>query len=159
MEWMDGGSVADLLGQEGALIPRRATKVAAAAARALRAVHRAGLVHRDVKPGNLLVSRQGKVKLGDFGLAVEVSAGRRSELDRARGPRAYGPPKRAWPQRLDPRADLYSLGATYFELMPGHKSFRAGTVQDYACLHRDGPVPAPRSIAPVVPAACAAVVR
>jgi serine/threonine protein kinase len=158
MEWVEGGSLADRLRHEGALAPRRATRLAAAVCRALRAVHRAGLLHCDVKPANLLITPGGRVKLGDFGLAAAVDRTGRAE-PAAAGTPAYVSPEQGWQRPADRRSDLYSLGAVYYELLTGRPPYRAGTPGDVLRLHRDGLVPDPRAVNPAVPAACAAVVR
>src|SRR5262249_9868901 len=105
LEWLAGGSVADLLRRQGALSPLLATQIAAAVAHALEAVHLLGLVHRDVKPDNVLVSAKGAFKLADFGLARELRRGRRTRLGSAGGSPPYFSPEQAWNEPLDHRSD------------------------------------------------------
>jgi serine/threonine-protein kinase len=159
LEWLEGGSVADLLRRHGALAPLLATQIVASAARALSGAHAAGLVHRDVKPSNLLLSARGAVKLADFGLVAEVLPGGQAQPNALWGTPPYFSPEQAWCKPFDHRSDLYSLGATYYELLTGRKPFVADGAANYARLHRDGPVPDPRAAAPGVPESCAAVVR
>jgi serine/threonine protein kinase len=158
MEWLDGGSVADLLRSHGVLPPQVATRAGLAACRALLAVHRAGLIHRDVKPDNLLLWRGG-LKLGDFGLAIDATSDEATDPEGTYGTPGYFAPEQAWAEPLDPRCDLYSLGATYFELLTGRKPFHAHHVGEYARLHRDAPVPDPRATDRTIPTTCAAIVR
>jgi serine/threonine-protein kinase len=159
MEWIDGGSVAELLRDQGVLSPRRATQITAAVCRALGAVHGAGLIHRDVKPANLLLPTRGGVKLADFGLAKSVDGSGVAIPADVTGTPAYFSPEQAWCQPLDRRTDLYSLGATYYEMLTGQKPFQADGLWDYLWLHREAPVPDPRDENPAVPAVCAEVVR
>jgi serine/threonine-protein kinase len=159
MEWMDGGSVADLLRDRGPLAPRQATCIAADACRALQALSRAGLIHRDVKPANLLVSSRGTAKLGDFGIALTLDGGGQAWPAGVSGTPPYLSPEQAWGLPLDPRSDLYSLGAVYYEMLTSRKAVRGATLQECIRLHCDGPVPDPRVDNPAVPGPCAAVVR
>jgi serine/threonine protein kinase len=159
MEWLEGGSLAEVLHRHGPLSPQSATKTALAACCGLQAVHGRGWIHRDIKPGNLLLSHDGQVKLGDFGLALPMTSGGAIDPAGTSGTPAFFSPEQAWGLPLDPRSDLYSLGATYFALLMGKTPYQAAQVLEYARLHRDGPVPDPRLIDPSVPAACAAIVR
>jgi serine/threonine protein kinase len=128
LEWMDGGSVADLLRARGRLSPRQATAIVAEVCAALAAVHEAGLIHRDVKPANWLLSVAGQVKLADFGLAVALSAA----VGPISGTPCYMSPEQARGEPLDPRADLYSLGVAYYELLTGVRPRQAGQGIEYA---------------------------
>jgi serine/threonine-protein kinase len=159
LQWMDGGNVTDLLRSHGALSARHATRLAIAACRALRAVHRAGLLHLDVKPANLLLDGRGRLKLADFGLCVEVDEHGRAPLAAGVGTPAYFAPEQAAGLPLDPRTDLYSLGVTYFELLTGRRPFEGRTLLQCARGHVGADVPCPRTVRPDVPEACAAIAR
>jgi serine/threonine-protein kinase len=159
LEWVAGGSIADLLRERVVLSPLRATRLALDACRGLWAVHRVGLVHRDVKPANLLLTSRGCVKLADFGLAVPLSASGRFVPDAVSGTPSYFSPEQMECQPLDGRTDLYSLGTAYYEMLTGRKPFQADTLAAFARLQCQGPVPDPRSVNPAVPSLCAAVVR
>jgi serine/threonine protein kinase len=159
MEYLPGGTVARLLRARGGLSPRQATRMAADACRALGAVHRAGLIHRDVKPANLLLSARGGVKLADFGLAIAVGPDGQAEPPGVAGPPGYLSPEQAWGLPLDRRTDLYSLGLVYYEMLTGRKLVRAATLRDSVRFHRDNPAADPRADNPALPSVCAAVVR
>ncbi len=121
-EYIDGRSLAELLRAEGRLHPDRAADIAADIAAGLGAAHREGMVHRDVKAGNVLVATDGQVKVADFGIA-RVFAGGDSELTQAgtvMGTATYFSPEQAQGKPVDPRSDLYSLGVVLYEMLVGH---------------------------------------
>jgi serine/threonine-protein kinase len=159
LEWLSGGTVAGGLRDHQALSPRQATLYAIAACRALRAVHRAGLLHLDVKPANLLLDGRGRVKLADFGLCVEVNPAGRARQVFGIGTPAYFAPEQAADFPLDCRTDLYSLGVTYFEMLTGQRPFPGSTVLQCARAHIEAGVPCPRAVRPELPAVCAAIAR
>lgn len=159
MELAQGGSVRDRLGARGVFTPLEATLIALSACRGLVAVHQAGLLHRDIKPGNLLRTREGIVKVSDFGLAVSCPRDGQFAGGSTSGTAAYASPEQAWGLPLDPRSDLYSLGATYYELLTGRHPFQAGSTREMAFQHAEAPVPDPRAVDPAIPAVCAAIVR
>ena len=118
MEYVDGRSLADILRTEGPLHPQRAAEVASDVAAALGFAHRNGVVHRDVKPGNVLISPTGQVKVADFGIARALGADPDSNLTQAgsvMGTATYFAPEQAQGLPLDPRSDLYSLGVVLYE--------------------------------------------
>ena len=120
-EYIDGRSLAELLRAEGRLHPDRAADIAADIAAGLGAAHREGMVHRDVKAGNVLVATDGQVKVADFGIA-RVFAGGDSELTQAgtvMGTATYFSPEQAQGKPVDPRSDLYSLGVVLYEMLVG----------------------------------------
>ena len=124
-EYIDGRSLAELLRAEGRLHPDRAADIAADVAAGLGAAHREGMVHRDVKAGNVLVAKDGQVKVADFGIA-RVFAGGDSELTQAgtvMGTATYFSPEQAQGKPVDPRSDLYSLGVVLYEMLVGQPPF------------------------------------
>lgn len=128
-EYVEGRSLAELLTAEGRLHPDRAADVAADIAAGLGAAHREGMVHRDVKAGNVLVAADGQVKVADFGIA-RVFAGGDSELTQAgtvMGTATYFSPEQAMGKPVDPRSDLYSLGVVLHEMLVGHPPFEGDT--------------------------------
>ncbi len=135
MEHLDGRTVADELGADGALSPRRAAHVAAQVCHALESAHRLGFVHRDLKPENIMLVRRGAdpdwVKVLDFGLAklIEGAGGNifsvaaLTQRDMVFGTPEYMAPEQAMGEPVDGRTDLYALGATLFEMLTGRPPF------------------------------------
>lgn len=122
MELLSGGSLRERL-QRGLLPWRVAVQIAEQVARALEAAHAQGIVHRDIKPGNILFGGDGEAKLTDFGLAhVEDGLGM-TRTGAVMGTVLYMPPEQATGQRVDARGDLYALGAVLFEMVTGHPPF------------------------------------
>jgi hypothetical protein len=119
MEYVEGTDLGALLGREGRLSPALALHVAAEIADGLDYLHARGIVHRDVSPGNVYLSRAGEVKLGDFGIAKAKAPGLRTERGRLKGKLAYLAPEQARGEAVDARADLYALGLVLFEMLTG----------------------------------------
>src|SRR5215218_8513615 len=117
MEYVPGESLAQLLQRQGRLAPRRAVELASQVCAALAAAHAQGLVHRDVKPGNVLVGANGQVKVTDLGI-VKASAGTTlTGSGKVLGTAAYLSPEQAGGGPVDARADLYGLGCVLYELL------------------------------------------
>jgi eukaryotic-like serine/threonine-protein kinase len=153
MELVDGPSLAAVL-SAGPLDPARTMDVIAQAAEGLHAAHLAGLVHRDVKPANLLLDRQGRVKVTDFGIAHTVGSAPAPGTDMIVGTPAYLAPERAAGAPAAPAGDVYSLGIVAFECLTGRPPF-TGTALAVLRAHRDLPLP---SLPGTVPAEVAALV-
>ncbi|HYS79397.1 MAG TPA: serine/threonine-protein kinase [Anaeromyxobacteraceae bacterium] len=159
MEYVPGQSVEAALAECGTMPPERATDVLLQAASALHAAHRSGVVHRDVKPANLLIGSDGVTKLGDFGMAFGA-AGAPVGQARVRAGTPYYTAPEVW--RGEPAtaaSDIYSLGATYFELLTGRPPFPGTDVAAVEQAHLRAPVPDPREVAPGLPASCAALLQ
>ena len=125
MEYVEGRSLADILRTQGALHPDRAAEIATDVAAALGFAHRNGLVHRDVKPGNVLVTANGHIKVADFGIATAM-VGSQTELTQAgtvMGTASYFSPEQAQGRPVDPRSDLYALGIVLYEMLLGKPPF------------------------------------
>ena len=154
-EYMAQGSVADLLaaahgsGLEGEHAVRLAGQVAAALAHA----HRAGLVHRDVKPANVFLNEDGDARLGDFGVALALDRPRLTSEGRMVGTVDYMSPEQALGREVDERSDLYSLGAMLYELVCGRPPFRGDDIVAVVSQHINSPPVAPSWHRPDVPAA------
>ena len=143
MEYVDGRSLAEILRSDGPLQADRAAEVAADIAGALAVAHRNGLVHRDVKPGNVLVSPNGHVKVADFGIATAL-VGARNDLTQTgsvMGTATYFSPEQAQGRPVDPRSDLYSLGVVLYEMILGRPPFTGETPVAIAYRHvQDSPL-------------------
>ncbi len=128
MEFVEGGSLADLLKREGRLPPDRALELLKQVASCLAKAHAVGVLHRDIKPGNLLLTSDGLVKVADFGLAkhegVDVSV---TASGAALGTPLYMAPEVSEGHPADPRSDLYSLGATFYQAIAGRPPFDGQT--------------------------------
>jgi serine/threonine protein kinase len=133
MEFVDGASLQELVARKGPLSPERAAHYVKQAAEGLQHAHEAGLVHRDIKPGNLLLDRSGTVKVLDLGLARFFQQGKDNVTERyddnaVLGTADYLSPEQARAETVDIRADIYSLGATLYFLLAGKSPFEEGTV-------------------------------
>src|SRR5690606_18332718 len=154
MEYVEGQSLAEILSNEGRLHPDRAAEVTADMAAALGFAHRNGVIHRDVKPGNGLIDRDGQVKVADFGIARAVSDTTDQSLTKTgsvMGTATYFSPEQARGAQVDPRSDIYSLGCVLYELTTGHPPFTGDSAVAIAYKHvQEMPVP-PRQIDPSLP--------
>jgi serine/threonine-protein kinase len=138
MEHVSGRSMSDVLRSTGPLQPDRAAEIAADVASALSTAHQAGLVHRDVKLGNILVSDGGDVKVADFGIATALAGGADSGLTQhgsVMGTATYFSPEQAQGKQVDGRSDLYSLGVVLYEMLAGTPPFQADTPIAVAYKH------------------------
>ena len=157
MELLEGESLAARIDRAGAMAPPEAARVVAAVADALEAAHRAGVVHRDVKPGNVFLTSDGEVKVLDFGIA---SAAGEAALTTGEmlGTPAYLAPERVLGHPATPAADIYALGVVLYELLAGRRPFDAGSDIELAMAHVHAH-PAPLALAapsapPFLVAAC-----
>ena len=148
MECVEGETLADLLRREGPLDPDRAVGLARQACAGLAHAHAAGLVHRDVKPGNLLLRRDGMLKVADFGIARAAETTRLTLAGTILGTAAYLAPEQATGEEVTPAADVYSLGAVLYECLAGRPPRR---VESLADLDPEQPITPLRDVAPAVP--------
>jgi hypothetical protein len=156
MQRVDGPTLASRIRDHGPLPVREATDVAAQICDALAAAHGAGIVHRDVKPSNVLHAADGIVKLSDFGIARAAEAS--LTMTSVHGSAAYIAPEQARGERPDPRSDLYALGCTLFEVLTGRRPFTGDTIAAMLSQHLHEPAPAVHDVRPEVPAALDALV-
>jgi beta-lactam-binding protein with PASTA domain len=151
MEYVPGRTARDLLTERGRLGPRQALRIMRPVLAALGAAHRAGLVHRDVKPENVLLTADGQVKVTDFGLARAETASRQTQTGILIGTVGYLAPEQVLSGDADARTDVYAAGIMLFELLTGHLPYRAGTPLAVAYKHVNETVPLPSSMIPGLP--------
>ncbi|HEX9066122.1 MAG TPA: Stk1 family PASTA domain-containing Ser/Thr kinase [Streptosporangiaceae bacterium] len=160
MEYVDGRTIRDLLRDDRRLLPERALEITDGVLRALDYSHRAGIVHRDIKPGNVMLNRQGEIKVMDFGIARAVADTQATMTQTAQviGTAQYLSPEQARGERVDARSDLYSVGCLLYELLTGRPPFTGDSPVAIAYQHvREAPVP-PSRIDPELPAWADAIV-
>ena len=151
MELVDGPTLRELLDTEGRLAPERAGEIASHLASALGFAHGKAVIHRDVKPSNVLLPPDGGVKLADMGIARLLSPEALTATLSVRGTALYISPEQVRGDRVDGRTDLYSLGCVLFEMLTGRTPFD-GDLAALSYAHTHTPAPRVRSIIPVVPA-------
>jgi eukaryotic-like serine/threonine-protein kinase len=159
MEWVDGPSCAEILRELGRLDPTEAVAILGQACRGLDYAHRNGVVHRDVKPGNLLRGRDGgQVKLADFGIAKATEHSDMTKVGSVLGTAAYLSPEQARGEPAGPAADLYALGVVSYQLLAGRLPYEAASLTDLA-RQQDTVAPPPlHELDPAIPRALSLVV-
>jgi serine/threonine-protein kinase len=153
MEYVDGRTLRDLLRDDRRLLPERALEITDGVLRALDYSHSNGIVHRDIKPGNVMLTRSGQVKVMDFGIARAVSDAQATMTQTAQviGTAQYLSPEQARGERVDARSDLYSTGCLLYELLTGRPPFLGDSPVAIAYQHvRENPIP-PSRVDPEVP--------
>jgi serine/threonine-protein kinase len=143
MEYVDGVTLRDIIHHDGPMPPRRALEVIADACQALNFSHQHGIIHRDVKPANIMISKTGAVKVMDFGIARAIADTGNSVTQTAAviGTAQYLSPEQARGERVDARSDVYSLGCVLYELLTGEPPFVGDSPVAVAYQHvREDPV-------------------
>jgi formylglycine-generating enzyme required for sulfatase activity len=161
MELLDGGSLEEIIAERGPMPWREATRAIRDAAAGLAAAHEIGLVHRDVKPANLMRTGKGVTKVVDFGL-VRATEGNSQLTQQGMilGTPAYMAPEQWMGKEADARADLYSLVCTYYYLLTGQPPYEAPSTPSLGYQHRYEPFPDPRKLVPDLPqAVCRVLAR
>jgi eukaryotic-like serine/threonine-protein kinase len=157
MEYVDGRTLRDVIRAEGPLYPERAAEICADVCSALAAAHARGLIHRDIKPGNVMLTPEGKVKVMDFGIARATTSETITQTAAVVGTAQYISPEQAQGQTVDYRSDLYSLGCCLYEMLTGTVPFTGATPVAIAYRHvREDPTP-PRMLNGDVPAPLEAI--
>jgi beta-lactam-binding protein with PASTA domain len=153
MEYVEGDTLRDVLRREGVLSPERAMNFAADICNALDFSHRNGIVHRDVKPGNVMVTPQGTVKVMDFGIAraVSDSAATMTSTAAVIGTAQYLSPEQARGESVDARSDVYSVGCLLYELVTGAPPFTGDSPVSVAYQHVREDPKLPSSVNPAIP--------
>ncbi|GAA5144226.1 serine/threonine-protein kinase [Pseudonocardia eucalypti] len=149
MELVRGEPLSTRLATRGKLEPAAALDIMEQCAKALQAAHAHGFVHRDVKPGNILISEDGTVKITDFGIAKAASAAPVTASGMVMGTAHYIAPEQARGEDASPASDVYSLAVVGYECVAGHRPFAAEQPVDVAMMHINDPVPPlPESVPP-----------
>jgi serine/threonine-protein kinase len=159
MEYVAGQSAEAAVAQGGPMGPEAATDVLLQVASALHAAHRSGVIHRDVKPANLLVGAGGVIKLGDFGMALGFADLRTGNAHLRVGTPYYTAPEIWRGEAASAASDIYALGATYFQLLTGRPPYPGRDIATVEQAHLRAAIPDPRELAPRLPASCAALVK
>ncbi len=158
MDYVDGEDLATLLRRTGPLQPRQSARIAVEVARALAAAHARGIIHRDIKPGNILLAQDGRVQVADFGIARAIADAQMTLPGTTLGSVQYMSPEQARGEPATERSDLYSLGIVLFEMLTGRRPFEGDSAASIAMARLTPPVPLPsqhrRSIPPTLEAIC-----
>ncbi len=149
MEYVPGITLRDAMNDFGALDTKKALEIIEPLTEALAAAHAAGILHRDLKPENVFLSDGGKVKLGDFGLAREISE--HTQTGSVVGTVAYLSPELVLRGQADARSDVYSLGVMMFEMLTGRQPYRGEQAVQVAYQHANENIPAPSTLNEDVP--------
>ena len=153
MEYVPGRTLKEVLRERGRFTPAAALDIMAGVLDGLAAAHASGIVHRDVKPENVLLTADGRLKVADFGLARAQAAAGHTRAGLLIGTVAYLPPEQVTGDSTGPRSDVYSAGVVLFELLTGRQPFTGDTPIAVAYQHVNQDVPAPSTLAPDIPAA------
>ncbi len=153
MEYIHGRTLRQVLTERGRFSPAAALDIMTGVLDGLAAAHASGIVHRDVKPENVLLTADGRVKVADFGLARAQAAAGQTRAGLLIGTVAYVPPEQVAGEVTGPRGDVYSAGVMLFELLTGRQPFTGDTPLSVAYQHVNQDVPAPSSLVPGLPAA------
>src|SRR6185503_10418077 len=146
MELVEGEDLATIVRRTGALPPRAAARLVAQSARAVAAAHDRGFVHRDVKPGNILVTREGRVKVTDFGIARALAESALTLPGTTLGSVHYFSPEQARGEMATQASDIYSLGIVLYELLTGRRPWTGDTAAAIATARLTGAVPSPSAV-------------
>jgi serine/threonine-protein kinase len=158
MEYVDGRSLADELDLEERLDPARVVDLGVQVCAGLEHAHATGLVHRDIKPGNLLLNGGGTVKIADFGIARAAETTRLTQMGSVLGTAAYLSPEQALGEEVTAAADIYSFGCVLYECLTGRTPYVFETLAELAVKHRQEPITPVRELRPDIPEALEAVV-
>jgi serine/threonine protein kinase len=154
MEFIDGESVRAMLEREGPMEPQRATGIIRQAAEGLAYAHENGIVHRDIKPDNIMVTKEGVAKVADLGLARRVDSEMTALTRTGTGmgtPYYMAPEQAADAKRADARSDIYSLGATWYHMVTGQFPFTGNTPLELLTKHLKEPLKSPSSVRTGIP--------
>ena len=151
MEYLSGGTLKDRILKRGPLPARTAAAVAAQIAEALQVAHRNGVIHRDIKPHNILITDSGDIKVTDFGIARAASSSTMTKTGSILGTAHYISPEQAMGEPVGPASDLYSLGVVLYEMLTGKLPYDADTPIGIAMKHVNGHLKPPIEVDPSIP--------
>lgn len=154
MEFVDGESIRALIERSGPMDPQRATEIIRQVAEGLAYAHENGVVHRDIKPDNIMLTKDGVAKLADLGLARQVDAEMTALTRTGTGmgtPFYMAPEQGRDAKRADARSDIYSLGATWYHMVTGQVPFTGGTPLEIFQKHLKEPIKSPQAVRPGIP--------
>jgi serine/threonine protein kinase len=152
MEYVEGETVSDLLRRRKRLEPAEAVALALQACLGLETAHQAGLVHRDIKPQNLLITTEGTLKIADFGIARSLDGTQVTEAGTVLGTAGYLAPEQAAGEPVTAAADIYALGAVVYELLAGRPPYEADSLAELFVKQAEGSITPLREFAPAAPA-------
>lgn len=152
MELVEGGTLRELLHERGPMPPHAVAAVLAPVLSGLAVAHRAGLVHRDVKPENVLISDDGDVKIADFGLVRAIAEAKITSTSVILGTAAYLSPEQVGTGDAGPRSDVYAVGVLAYELLTGDTPFKGDNALSVAYQRMDNDVPPPSAAIAGIPA-------
>jgi serine/threonine-protein kinase len=158
MEYVAGRSLADELDLESPLDPARVVDLGVQVCAGLEHAHATGLVHRDIKPGNLLLGESGTVKIADFGIARAAETTRLTQMGSVLGTAAYLSPEQALGEEVTAAADIYSFGCVLYECLTGRTPYVFQTLAELAVKHREEPIRPVRELRPEISEGLEAVV-
>jgi eukaryotic-like serine/threonine-protein kinase len=156
-EYLQGGSLEERLADRGRLADDQAAEVAEDLAAGLAHAHERGVVHRDLKPGNVLYDAEGRAKIADFGIALLGGADTITEAGTVLGTAAYISPEQAQGESATPASDIYSFGVVLYQILAGRLPFEAESPAELAALHREANPPPLASVRPDAPPRLAAI--
>jgi serine/threonine-protein kinase len=160
MEYVEGHSCAELLRENGRLAPEDVVEICAQACRGLDYAHRNGVIHRDIKPGNILRNPEGIVKIADFGIAKAADDSDITRVGSVIGTAAYLSPEQARGEPAGPPSDVYALGVVAYQLVTGRLPYQGASLTDLARQQEAGPPTDVSFVAPeVAPPLAAAIMR
>src|SRR3954465_12837388 len=158
-EYVEGETLKQRINREGALPPQEAIAYAIEIARGLSMAHARNMVHRDIKPQNILIDAEGRAKLTDFGISRQLEQDGMTATGRVLGTTDYVAPEQAMGRKVDPRTDIYSLGVVLYEMLVGQVPFSADSQVGVAMKHVNEDLPDVQQRRPELSAAAALVVE
>src|SRR5665647_1349440 len=158
MEFVDGQTLKSIIRRQGPLSVERAVDIAIMVCDGVHHAHEKGIIHRDIKPQNILITEHGMVKVADFGIARAVSSSTLTYGNNIVGSVHYFSPEQARGEAINRTADIYSIGCVLYEMLTGKVPFNADSPITVALMHINDEPPSPRAINPEIPPALEAII-